>query len=222
MASAGIERDIIMVRFEEFSAVEVREVDSAEAAQADFALVATLATWRVMIDSIAASGGRPTAAQSDLEPSQSHGHVRDAQGRRSPESRSLLSLQPVAAGIRERFLRTGYRLPARLVGEHSQGDKGYFYIDRTCIGCGACEHACPGKIDAIARAEVDFLGRFVIDEATCINCGVCIPLCPVLCIHDACAEARRGQRRLAGHCGFTGLGGRVRMSAQSCRSFCTG
>jgi formate hydrogenlyase subunit 6/NADH:ubiquinone oxidoreductase subunit I len=65
---------------------------------------------------------------------------------------------------------------------------GCFYIDSTCIGCGACEHACPGKVDAIFRVEGDYLGRFVIDLETCINCGVCIPLCPVLCIHDARAD----------------------------------
>jgi len=70
----------------------------------------------------------------------------------------------------------------------AKATQGYFYIDQTCIGCGACEHACPGKIDAIHRVEDDYLGRFVIDPATCINCGVCPPLCPVMCIHDAREE----------------------------------
>jgi hypothetical protein len=51
------------VSFEEFSAVDVREVDGGGAAQADFALEATLATWRAMIDSIAAGGGRPALDQ---------------------------------------------------------------------------------------------------------------------------------------------------------------
>lgn len=83
----------------------------------------------------------------------------------------------------------------------AKADKGYFYIDETCIGCGACEHACPGRIDAIARVEDDYLGRFVINERTCINCGVCIPLCPVLCIHDARAEGRVG-----GSGGYTAIG----------------
>lgn len=69
----------------------------------------------------------------------------------------------------------------------AKATEGYFYIDATCIGCGACEHACPGKVDAIFRVEGDFLGRFAIDKS-CINCGVCIPLCPVMCIHDARAE----------------------------------
>lgn len=65
---------------------------------------------------------------------------------------------------------------------------GHFYIDRTCIGCGACDHACPDKVDAIHRVETDYLGRFAIEPDDCINCGICVPLCPVNCIHDARQE----------------------------------
>ena len=54
-----------------------------------------------------------------------------------------------------------------------------------CIGCGACEHACPGKVDAIHQIEGDFLSRYVIEEGECIDCGFCVPLCPVDCIHDS-------------------------------------
>jgi len=47
------------VTFEEFSATDVREAGPADAARADFALEATAATWREMIESIAAGNGRP-------------------------------------------------------------------------------------------------------------------------------------------------------------------
>ncbi len=62
---------------------------------------------------------------------------------------------------------------------------GHFVIDETCIGCGACEHACPGKVDAISKVSDDFIGRFTIALPNCIDCGFCVPLCPVDCIHDA-------------------------------------
>lgn len=65
---------------------------------------------------------------------------------------------------------------------------GHFYIDQTCIGCGACEHACPGKVDAIYKVPDDFCGRFAIVSEECIDCGLCVPLCPVDCIHDARTE----------------------------------
>ncbi|MBM4334911.1 MAG: hypothetical protein FJ108_03230 [Deltaproteobacteria bacterium] len=48
-----------LVTFEEFDAVDVREAGPADAASADFALEAPLATWREMIESIAVGGGRP-------------------------------------------------------------------------------------------------------------------------------------------------------------------
>ena len=54
------------VTFEEFEAVDVREIDVtkvADAVRADFALDATLGTWRAMIESIAEGGGRPDLDQ---------------------------------------------------------------------------------------------------------------------------------------------------------------
>ncbi len=65
---------------------------------------------------------------------------------------------------------------------------GHFYIEDTCIGCGACEHACPGKVDAVYELDDDFLGRFAIVLEDCIDCGFCVPMCPVDCIRDARAS----------------------------------
>ena len=62
---------------------------------------------------------------------------------------------------------------------------GHYYVDDTCIGCGACDHACPGKVDAVYEVPGDFLGRFAIVVEECIDCDLCVPLCPVDCIHDA-------------------------------------
>ncbi len=47
------------VTFEEFEATDVREVGADQASQADFSLIASLATWREMIESIVAGNGRP-------------------------------------------------------------------------------------------------------------------------------------------------------------------
>jgi hypothetical protein len=47
------------VTFEEFEAVDVRVADSTEPDRADFVLAADLATWREMIENIAAGKGRP-------------------------------------------------------------------------------------------------------------------------------------------------------------------
>ncbi len=53
----------VQITFEEFAAIDVREANPADSARADFALEATLATWRAMIESIARGGGRPELDQ---------------------------------------------------------------------------------------------------------------------------------------------------------------
>jgi hypothetical protein len=51
------------VTFEEFAAVDVREVGPQDVNRADFILEATMSTWRAMIASIAAGDGRPDLEQ---------------------------------------------------------------------------------------------------------------------------------------------------------------
>ena len=88
----------------------------------------------------------------------------------------------------------------------------HHYIDETCIGCGACEHACPLKVDAIYRVDDDFLGRFAIATEECIDCGICIPLCPILSIHDV-----RTEGRVSGSGGYTSIDELQRWAAARAR-----
>jgi len=49
-------------------------------------------------------------------------------------------------------------------------------LEDLCIGCGACDFACP--TGALAKTD-SFLGLFSIDPYTCNDCGICVPKCPV-------------------------------------------
>jgi hypothetical protein len=51
------------ITFEEFAATDVLEATPADEGRADFALEASLDTWREMIESIAAGNGRPGLEQ---------------------------------------------------------------------------------------------------------------------------------------------------------------
>ena len=48
-----------------------------------------------------------------------------------------------------------------------------YRITEECLGCGACEKACP--LEAIAKAS----NKYVIDENKCISCGTCAGVCPI-------------------------------------------
>lgn len=53
----------VQMTFEELSCIDVREVGGDELPHADFVIEASRATWREMIESIAAGGGRPDLEQ---------------------------------------------------------------------------------------------------------------------------------------------------------------
>ena len=54
-----------------------------------------------------------------------------------------------------------------------------FKVTDDCIGCGACEFACP--TGALSKTD-SFLGVFVIDPYLCDDCEVCVDKCPVMVI----------------------------------------
>ena len=51
----------------------------------------------------------------------------------------------------------------------------YKVIENLCIGCGACDYACP--TGALAKTD-SFLGLFEIDPYRCDACADCLPKCP--------------------------------------------
>jgi ferredoxin len=49
----------------------------------------------------------------------------------------------------------------------------------SCIGCGACEFACPPR--AISQGE-NFVVQYQIDPFKCDDCNRCVSVCPVYAI----------------------------------------
>ncbi|MAW40229.1 MAG: ferredoxin [Kiritimatiellaceae bacterium] len=51
-----------------------------------------------------------------------------------------------------------------------------FYIEHTCISCGACLDQCPERAIFIGDDQYE------IKNDSCTNCGLCLGHCPVLAI----------------------------------------
>ncbi|RZO87705.1 MAG: 4Fe-4S dicluster domain-containing protein [Kiritimatiellaceae bacterium] len=48
-----------------------------------------------------------------------------------------------------------------------------FFIEETCISCGACEPQCPEQ--AISQGD----DQYIINAAHCTSCSLCLGHCPV-------------------------------------------
>lgn len=55
------------------------------------------------------------------------------------------------------------------------------FINGSCIGCGACESACP---QVAIRQSGNFVIGYIVDPIMCNDCRRCIDICPVDSIED--------------------------------------
>ena len=55
------------------------------------------------------------------------------------------------------------------------------FIAERCKGCGLCIGACPKKIIALSKDEINQKGHHpaeITDQAQCIGCAFCATMCP--------------------------------------------
>lgn len=89
------------------------------------------------------------------------------------ESRKALTVFQIYCGQGEWFSLQEERIEKQnfaFGGEQVKGEK--YKVEEGCIGCGACQNACPRTC-----IQMDG-GHAVIDPVTCICCGNCKKVCP--------------------------------------------
>ena len=90
------------------------------------------------------------------------------------ESRGVLTVFQIFRGQGEWFSLQTERIEKKNFAFGGEQVKGETYkVEEGCIGCGACQNACPR---ACIRMDG---GHAVIDPVTCICCGNCKKVCPV-------------------------------------------
>ena len=90
------------------------------------------------------------------------------------ESRGVLTVFQIFRGQGEWFSLQTERIEKKNFAFGGEQVKGETYkVEEGCIGCGACQNACPR---ACIRMDG---GHAVIDPVTCICCGTCKKVCPV-------------------------------------------
>jgi formate hydrogenlyase subunit 6/NADH:ubiquinone oxidoreductase subunit I len=81
-----------------------------------------------------------------------------------------------SACTRRRFIKISLVAGTTILFRPVVASASSYYINDTCINCGACDLAC--KVNAIYEKK----DKREIDPELCIECGVCMDSCPASAI----------------------------------------